>query len=102
MLNTGQNPQLGFEPICKSWLETLENFTSRMEQATKEAQSALTRAADDMAHFHDAHRCEAPQYNVGDKVWLSSENIRTTRPMKKLNYKWLSPYIIVMQHIYCT
>jgi len=65
-----------------------------MEQATKEARSALVRAADDMARFYDIHRRTAPQYNVGDKVWLSSENIRTARPMKKLDYKWLGPYAI--------
>ena len=35
-----------------------------------------------------------PKYNVGNKVWLSSENIRTVHPTKKLDYKWLGPYII--------
>src|SRR6266481_5360457 len=43
VLGTGQNPRLGFEPICESQLETLDNFTSRMEQAAKDAQSTLTR-----------------------------------------------------------
>ena len=47
-----------------------------------------------MAQFYNAHRREAPQYNVSDKVWLSSENVRTARPTKKLNYKWLGPYVI--------
>ena len=65
-----------------------------MAQATEEARAALVKAADDMARFYDAHRREAPKYNVGDKVWLSSENIRTVRPTKKLDYKWLSPYVV--------
>ena len=47
-----------------------------------------------MAGFYDAHQREAPKYNVGDKVWLSSENLRTVRPSKKLEYKWLGPYVI--------
>ena len=47
-----------------------------------------------MARFYNAHRREAPKYNVGDKVWLSLENIRTVRLMKKLDYKWLSPYVV--------
>ena len=47
-----------------------------------------------MAQFYDVHRREAPRYSVGNKVWLSSENIRTTRPTKKLDYKWLGPYTI--------
>ena len=94
MLDTSQNPRLRFEPIRESQLESLDNFTSRMAQATDEAQATLVKAADDMARFYDAHRHEAPKYNVGDKVWLSSENIRMTRPTKKLDYKWLSPYTI--------
>ena len=65
-----------------------------MAQATDEAWAALVKAADSMAHFYDIHRHEAPKYSVGDKVWPSSENIRTTRPTKKLNYKWLGPYTI--------
>ena len=65
-----------------------------MTQATNEARSALVKAANNMAQFYDAHCHEAPKYNIGDKVWLSSKNIRTTQPMKKLNYKWLSPYVI--------
>ena len=65
-----------------------------MAQATDKAWAALVKAADDMARFYDAHRHEAPKYSVGDKVWLSSENIRTTRPTKKLDYKWLGPYTI--------
>ena len=65
-----------------------------MAQVTEEARAALVKAADNMARFYDAHRREAPKYNVGDKVWLSLENIRTVRPTKKLNYKWLSPYVV--------
>ena len=60
----------------------------------EEARAALVKAADDMAQFYDAHRCEAPKYNVSDKVWLSSENVRTVCLTKKLDYKWLSPYVV--------
>ena len=35
-----------------SCLETLNDFASWMEAATKEAHSALTQAADDMAQFY--------------------------------------------------
>ena len=75
-------------------MESLDNFASRMAQVTEEAQAALVKAADNMAQFYDAHRCEAPKYNVSDKVWLSLENIKTVCPTKKLDYKWLSPYVV--------
>jgi len=50
-MDTGQNPQLGIEPLRESCLETLNNFASRIEVATKKVCSALARAADDMACF---------------------------------------------------
>ena len=56
MLDTGQNPQLGFEPIHETQLKSLDNFMSRMAQATEEAWAALVKAANDMARFYDAHR----------------------------------------------
>ena len=63
-----------------------------MVEATKEAQSALTKAADNMAHFYDVHQKTAPTYQVGDKVWLSSQKITTVCPTKTLDHKWLGPY----------
>src|SRR5882724_11127695 len=65
-----------------------------MEKATEEACSALARAANDMARFYDAHCREAPLYEVRDRVWLNSHNITTTQPTKKLDHKWLGPYLI--------
>ena len=55
MLNTGQNPRLGFEPIHETQLKSLDNFTFRMAQAMEEAWAALVKAADNMAQFYDAH-----------------------------------------------
>ena len=55
MMDTGQNPQLGIEPLRDSHPETLNNFASRIEAATKEVCLSLARAADDMASFYNAH-----------------------------------------------
>src|SRR5882724_5675898 len=94
MLDTGQHPRLGVEPLRESCLETLKDFTSRMNKATDEACSALSRAADDMARFYNVHWREAPLYEVGDRVWLNGWNITTTRLMTKLDHKWLRPYLV--------
>ena len=45
MLDNGQNPRLGVEPVRETRLETLKEFTDRIEMATNEAHSALQRAA---------------------------------------------------------
>src|SRR5205814_10319801 len=34
------------------------------------------------------------EFNVGDKVWLLSTNIRTERPSKKLDWKRLGPFFV--------
>ena len=94
MLDNGQHLRLGVEPIQETKLETLREFTDRMEMATNEACSALQRAANDMARFYDIHHQHTPTYIVGDKVWLNAQNIITTRPTKKLDHKWLGPYTV--------
>src|SRR5882724_6319574 len=60
MLDTGQHPRLGIEPLRESHLETLKDFTSRMKKATDEGHSALSQAANNMARFYDAHWREVP------------------------------------------
>jgi len=92
MLDTGQHPRLNVELLRESRLETLNDFTSRMEKATDEACLALTWAANNMAGFYDTHHREAPLYEVRDKVWLNGQNITMTWLTKKLDYKWLGPY----------
>jgi len=42
MLDTGQHPQLGVEPLMESHLETLKDFTSRMNKVTDEVHLALS------------------------------------------------------------
>jgi len=91
MLDTRHNPQLSLEPLRESCLETLNDFTSKMDTVMQEAHSSLAQVANDMAWFYDTHCREALLYAVGDKVWLNGQNITTTWLMKKLDHKWLSP-----------
>ena len=78
MLDNGQHPRLGVEPIRETRLETLREFTDHMEMATNEARSSLQKAADNIVCFYDIHRQHAPIYKVGDKIWLNAQNIITT------------------------
>ena len=89
--------------MIESHLETLNDLTSWMEAAMKEAHSALSQAADDMAHFYNIHCREAPLYMVEDRVWLNGQNNTTTCLMKKLDHKWLGLYAegkVISQNTY--
>ena len=50
LLDTGQHPRMGFEPAqSSSHLETVNEFTDRMNSALTEAKSALAKAQEDMS-----------------------------------------------------
>ena len=41
------------------------------------------------------HKCtDVPQYKVGDKVWLSTKDLHTKQPSRKLMEKQAGPYPI--------
>lgn len=58
-------------PMAKERLEQLK-------EARDDANSALKLAAEHIKYFYDQNVQKAPTFEVGDKVWLSAENIKTT------------------------
>jgi len=52
LLDTGRIPRMGFEPRQDpSSLETVNEFTKRMESATEEAKSTICKAQEDMTRY---------------------------------------------------
>src|SRR5258708_4387144 len=47
-----------------------------------------------MKQYYDQSCQSAPEYKVGDKVWLSLQNYSSNCPMKKLNHKWAGPFAV--------
>ena len=45
----------------------------------------------------DARRSPAPDFKVGDKVFVKAQFFQTTQPSKKLSEKYLGPYEIISQ-----
>jgi len=78
---------MGFEPSqVPSRLETVNEFTERMKSATEEAKSAIHKAQEDMMQYYNRKRTLAPMYKPGDRVYLDTSDIKTTRPSLKLSY----------------
>src|SRR6266446_4381772 len=65
-----------------------------MSQMQDEAKATLKHAVDEMAWYYDHWRSPAPIYEVRAKIWLNTQNYMTTCPTKKLDHKWLGPFVI--------
>ena len=66
-----------------------------MLQMQEEAKATLSHATDKMAKYYDRHYQWAPQFQVGEKVWLNAQNYTTNHPMKKLDHCWIGPFKIL-------
>jgi len=93
--NYGMNPRIGIEPWRAGKSELAKEFAERMKLIHEEAQAALSKAHDDMTCYADFYRGQAPEYKVGDKVWLSTKNLNVDQLSCKLTEHQLGPYEIV-------
>ena len=101
-LNKGFHPRMSFdadptEPTTsreRLQVEKAKDITAHMETALETAKRALQDARDAMIKSANKKRKEVV-YNPGDIVFLSSRNIKTTRPSKKLDDKMLGPFKVL-------
>jgi len=93
--NYGMNPRMEIEPQRAEKLEPAKEFTEQMKFIHEEVQAALSKAHDHMTCYADFYRGQAPEYKVGDKVWLSIKNLNVDWPSCKLTECQLGPYEIV-------
>ena len=71
-----------------------EELMKRMEQTLEQTKENIEKSKEHIKHQADKHRSKAPDYEIGDKVWLSTENLKLTQASKKLTERWLGPYDI--------
>jgi hypothetical protein len=74
-------------PAAEDRLNCLVDARSQLIRNLEAAQRAYTRGA-------NRKRSPPPIYVPGDMVFLDSRHIRSTRPSRKFDYKWLGPFPI--------
>jgi len=89
---------MGFKPRQNpSSLEIVNEFTKRMESATKKAKSAICKAQKDMTRYYNRRRSLVPIFKLEDWVYLDMSDIKTTHLSPKLSHRRLGPFKIKYQ-----
>ncbi len=68
-----------------------DNYASRINKLREQLRKNILEAQEQQTKYAGG---KDVTFNVGDKVWLSTWNIKTTRASKKLDYKQIGPYLI--------
>ncbi len=90
----------GFHPKLEVSLESvLSEHAHKMAADLKELHQYLQGQLQHTIKRYQLHsldrRLPIPNFKVGDSVWLDSRNIKTKRPSKKLDHRFLSPFPVV-------
>ncbi|MBW0550753.1 hypothetical protein O181_090468 [Austropuccinia psidii MF-1] len=89
----GRDPQFDSAHITQDTPvgKVSEKFQSVQHNVKRELEVSINR----FKRYADKIRASPPVFNPGDMVWLSSKNIKSTRPTKKLSERWLGPFPIL-------
>ncbi|CDO69315.1 hypothetical protein BN946_scf184976.g34 [Trametes cinnabarina] len=93
--NKGYHPGLTVHPERDLTSARAREFAVDLEELHTELRRQIAEAQARYQVQADKHRLPAPDFRIGDLVYLKAEHIRTTRPSKKLSEKFLGPFEII-------
>ena len=93
-LNNGRDPNLRYMARRAYKNETGAELAARMKRAWEDAQAALRQTNERMITQAAKRHRPAPQFKVGDRVWLDRQHLKTLEPTAKLDDKNIGPFFI--------
>ncbi|MBW0527363.1 hypothetical protein O181_067078 [Austropuccinia psidii MF-1] len=70
-------------------------LSTKIQSVQQDVKRELEVSINRLKRYADESKASPPVFNPGDMVWLSSKNINSTRPTKKLSERWLCPSSIL-------
>ena len=100
LVSCGYISRMSFEPvdlIASSTRKRLANARAKpiadcMQEVWEFTRAKMAKSQQARVKATNKNRKPSPEYKVGDLVWLSTKNIHTEKPSKKLDHKRIGPY----------
>ena len=83
--------------------DTANSFVEKMTKINEVFKKQMAFAQASYEHYVNFHKQNAPNYALGDEIWLDTRNMQTKRPSKKLSDKFDGPFPItkiISPHVY--
>ncbi|QRW27800.1 Transposon Tf2-12 polyprotein [Rhizoctonia solani] len=91
----GYNPDFTVGDITVTQVPQADELAEFLKRNLEEAKAALTMAQNKQAFYYNNKHKAAIKLEPGDRVFLDSSNIKTSRPSHKLEHKRLGPYKVL-------
>src|SRR5882672_5103681 len=92
--NKGSHPKLEVS-LASVVSDTAHSVASDLKELHQYLHDQITRALKQYEVHSASCRLPIPSFQVGDTVWLDAHNIKTMGPSKKLDHRFLGPFLIV-------
>ncbi|MBW0580516.1 hypothetical protein O181_120231, partial [Austropuccinia psidii MF-1] len=78
--------------IQKVWKDNYKEILKQLARIQQVFKEELESSIRRFKKYADRNTTIPPDFQSGDKVWVAYNNIKTTRPTKKLSERWLGPF----------
>ncbi|MBW0547437.1 hypothetical protein O181_087152 [Austropuccinia psidii MF-1] len=86
----GRDPQ--FDSVHITQDTPAGKLSTKIQSVQQDVKRELEVSINWFKRYADKSRASPPVFNPGDMVWLSSKNIKSTRPTKKPSERWLGQF----------
>ena len=95
--NKGYHLNITVHPKCNIASSRARDFAVDLDELQSTLKAEISTAQQHYQKSADARCSPAPDFKVGDKVFVKAQFFQTTRLSKKLSEKYLGPYEIISQ-----